>query len=132
MNTIFVEPDKQEKYYLPLECIYLLFQVSIGCLQFIFNGSRGDCSVWISIEENWWICYHIGTCSFLEYKLPTDVEFNVFAFTTMTPRTSCIMTSRIRSKIFSVAYKVLLYRRKFACIDERTKRIVLSLPRGTF
>ena len=42
------------------------------------------------------------------------------------------MTWRILSKIFSVAYKVLLYKRRFACIDERTRRIVLSLPRGTF
>ena len=83
MNTIFVETEKQEgeKYYLPLECIYLLFQVSICCLQFIFNGSRGYCGVRISIEEYWWICYHIGTCGFLEYELPADVEFNVFAFT---------------------------------------------------
>ena len=82
MNTIFVKPDKQEKYYLPHECINLFFQVTICCLQFIFNGSRGDCSVWISIEVNWWIRYHIGTCTFLEHELTGNVEFHIFTFAT--------------------------------------------------
>ena len=51
----------REKNNVPDKSIYLLLQVIINRLKLVFNRSRSNCALGISVEEDWWVSYNIRT-----------------------------------------------------------------------